>query len=100
MWPKLRADSILFFLLIAVAAFIIAYPELMISHSVSFTVTGDYLIDYVKTFILSSFFYQGGIQLWDSYSQHPFSYYYSTLGMFQLPNFLTGLVYYIFYPFA
>ena len=92
--------KILILFLFSVSLCALFFPELIVTHKVSPLLLGDYNLEYVGSFTLTSFFYQGGIQLWNYFGQMPFLFFYTTLGMFKLPNVLTALVYYCLSPFT
>ena len=85
------------------AAFLLAvviYPEIFLQRGISFANWDDYLIDYQSTFMITGFFYQGGIQLWDYFGQVPHAFLWVTHGMFRLPNLLTSAAYILLSPFT
>ena len=76
------------------------FPEVILQHTTSFLTWGDYLVDYESTFVLTGFFYQGGIELWDFFGQLPHAFFWMTLGMFKLPNLLCSIAYVLLSPFS
>ncbi len=78
----------------------VIFPEIILKHEISFVTFNDYTVDYTTTFALTTFFYQGGIQLWDFFGQMPHTFLMTTLGMFQLPGILTALSFVLLSPFA
>ena len=89
-----------FLFLAAVGVSAIVYPEVFISFKTSFALWNDYCIEYPLTFVLTNFFYQGGIQLWNHYGQLPFFHTYVAYGLFKFPNVLTAIVYCLMAPFC
>jgi len=86
--------------LMAMLLSIFIYPEIYFKPNISFIWWNDYLVEYHTTFVLTSFLYQGGIQLWDFFGQMPHMYVWVTHGMFQLPSILTALVFWLVSPFS
>lgn len=87
--------------LVAALVTVAVYPEIFITFKTSFVMWGEALaIEYPLTFILTSFFYQGGIQLWDFFGQMPFFHTYAVFGLFKFPNLITAITYYILAPFS
>jgi len=76
------------------------FPDTFLLGKSSFFTWSDYLVDYQATFVLSGFFYQGGVQLWDFFGQLPHVFFWVTHGMFRLPDVLTAIVYVLLSPFA
>jgi len=76
------------------------YPEVFVSLKTSFVFWQDYCVEYPLCFILTNFFYQGGLQLWDFFGQMPLTYTYATFGFFKLPNVMTAFVYWLLSPLS
>jgi hypothetical protein len=76
------------------------YSEVFFTFKTSFILWYDYVVEYFMTFILTTYFYQGGIQLWDVYGQMPMDFNFVTMGMFKFQNIVTAILFYIFAPFA
>ena len=87
--------TVLALFLIAVLAFVVIYPQVFIGFKMSFVLWNDYCIDYPLTFVLTNFFYQGGIQLWDYFGQMPYFHTLAVFGLFKFPNVVTAVTYYI-----
>ena len=83
-----QSKTAMMFILFFAAALItvLVYPEVFVYFKTSFVLWQDYCIEYPLTFILTNFFYQGGLQLWDFFGQMPLTYDYATYGLFKLPN--------------
>jgi hypothetical protein len=92
--------TILALFLAAVVITAAVYPDLFITFKTSFILWNDYCIDYPLTFVLTNFFYQGGIQLWDFFGQMPFFHTYAVFGIFKFPNIITAITYYLLAPFS
>ncbi len=86
--------------LMAVLGLLAIYPEVFVTFKTSFVLWNDYCIDYPLTFVLTTFFYQGGIQLWDYFGQMPFFHTYAVFGLFKFPNVITAITYYVLAPFS
>ena len=86
--------------LVAALLLTAVYPEIFITFKTSFILWSDYCIDYPLTFVLTNFFYQGGIQLWDFFGQMPYFHTYAVFGLFKFPNVMTAMVYYALAPFS
>lgn len=84
----------------SVCATIAAYPEVFITFRTGFILWSDYNLEYSLGFILTNFFYQGGLQLWDYFGQMPMAYTYATYGLFKFQNVITALIYFILAPFS
>ena len=91
---------VLWLCLMAVALSVFIFPEIFLKPNISFLWWNDYLADFHETFVLTSFLYQGGIQLWDFFGQMPHMFLWITHGMFKLPNILTALVFGAVSPFS
>jgi hypothetical protein len=98
-FPSTYVTVIVLFL-IAALIFVAVYPEIFITFKLSLTMWDPYIIDYPLTFILTTFFYQGGIQLWDYFGQMPYFHTYAVFGLFKFPNVITAITYYILAPFT
>lgn len=99
---RIKSIFLTVFLLFVAAVLIsvVVYPEIFITFQTSFMLWSDYIIEYVLTFVLTNFFYQGGLQLWDYFGQIPMTHTYATFGMFKFQNVVTALLYYILSPFT
>jgi hypothetical protein len=97
-----RSLTLLVSLLFAAAVLVsvAAYPEVFVMFKHGVVTWSDYNVEYVLTFVLTQFFYQGGIQLWDYYGQIPFDYTLATFGLFKFQNVMTALCYYLLAPFS
>jgi len=91
---------VLILFLAAVALSVIAYPELFLYFKTSVIVWPDYDVEYAPVFALTSFFYQGGIQLWDFFSQMPYVYAFTALGILKFPSLVTAGLYWVLHPFS
>ena len=62
-----RSNAMTMFILFFAAALIsvLVYPEVFVNFKTSFVLWQDYCVEYPLTFVLTNFFYQGGVQLWD-----------------------------------
>jgi len=92
--------TVFFLFLTAAIIFVIAYPELFITFKTSFALWPDVCFDYPLAFVLTNFFYQGGLQLWNFYGQMPFFHTYAVLGLFKFPNVMAAITYYLLAPFS
>lgn len=92
--------KVLYLFLSAALISVLAYPEIFITFKTSFILWYDYVEAYFMTFILTSFFYQGGIQLWDMHGQMPMAYSYLTFGLFKFQNVIAALSFVIAAPFS
>jgi len=92
--------TVLILFLTAALIFVAIYPGLFVSFNTSFIRWGDYNVDYTLTFILTNFFYQGGIQLWNFFGQMPFFHAYAVFGLFKFGNVITAMIYYLLAPFS
>lgn len=92
--------TVLVLFVAAVLISVAVYPEIFITFKISFVLWSDYLIEYPLTFILTNFFYQGGLQLWDFFGQMPFFHTYAVFGLFKFPNVVTAIAYHVLAPFA
>jgi hypothetical protein len=79
---------------------VVIYPEVFVYFKTSFVLWQDYCVEYPLTFVLTNFFYQGGLQLWDFFGQMPLTYVYATFGLFKLPNLISAIAYYLCHPFV
>jgi hypothetical protein len=79
---------------------LIVYPEVYVFMRTSFILWSDYNLEYSLNFILTNFFYQGGLQLWDYYGQMPMTFVYGTYGLCKFQNVVAALLYYVFSPFS
>jgi len=84
----------------AILVYICIYPEIFLSFKTSFTSWNDICVEYPPVFALTSFFYQGGLQLWDFFAQMPYFHSYDTLGLFKFPNVVSAVTYYLLNPFT
>lgn len=94
----MRKIGIIF--VIAAAFTILTYPEVFFGFKTSFILWYDYVQEYFLTFILSSFFYHGGIQLWDMHGQMPMAYTYVTFGIFKFQNIVASLLFVLAAPLS
>lgn len=85
---------------IGLLACAIIFPEIILTGKISFLMWSDHIVDYFETFALTSFFYQGGLQLWDFFGQLPHTYSWLSFGMFKVQNVMTALAYFILSPLA
>ena len=76
------------------------YPEIFVAFKASFVLWSDYCVEYPLTFILTTFLYQGDIQLWNFFGQMPFCHTYAVMGLFKLPNVITAIAFYFLAPFS
>ena len=69
-----QSNIVTIFILFAAAVLITlaVYPEVFFTSHTSFVLWSDYAVEYQLTFTLTSFFYQGGLQLWNYFGQMPF----------------------------
>jgi len=88
--------------LFAAAALILVlvHPEIFITFNITFSSWNDICVEYPPTFALTTFLYQGGLQLWDYFAQMPYFHTYAALGVFKFPNVVTALAYYLLAPFS
>jgi len=98
--PRSNLQTAFWLCLAALIGCALIFPETVLQGKDSFSIWSDYLIDFQSTFVMTGFFYQGGVQLWDFFGQLPHVYFWMTHGMFRLPNVLTALVYVLLSPFA
>ncbi len=100
---KLFQSNIITALVLFAAAVLVSiavYPEVFISSKMSVVIWSDYCVEYAPTFILTTFLYQGGLQLWDFFAQMPYFHTYAVLGLFKFPNVVTAISYYLLAPFT
>lgn len=90
---------ILVLFLIAAAVSVMIYPELFLKFKISPVLWSDYCVEYPLNFILTTFFYQGGLQLWNMFGQMPYYHTYAVEGLFKFPNVVTSIAYYLTAPF-
>lgn len=86
--------------LLTVVLCAIAFPEVIITGKTSFLMWNDRIVDYVQSFALTAFLYQGGLQLWDFFGQMPHTYSFMTFGMLKIENILTAAAYFVLSPFS
>ena len=98
----LRSNFATVFIMFLAAALltVAVYPEVFITFKTSFMLWNDYCVEYPPVFVLTNFFYQGGIQLWDFFGQMPYFHTFATLGLFKFPNVVTALSFYLLEPFC
>jgi len=92
--------TVFFLFAIAVLITVVVYPDTFVNFNVSFVRWDDYTIEYPLTFVLTNFFYQGGLQLWDYFGQMPLFHTYVVNGLFEFSNVVTAITYYVLAPFA
>lgn len=92
------------FILLALAATytigMITDPDYLFFQRQSYTTEHDTEIPYEDTYMLISFFYHGGLQLWDRFDQMNIAFYHLTSGVFTVSNILQAIIYIILAPFV
>lgn len=85
--------------LCAVVLGAICYWNWWIFPNISYFDT-DFYLDFLGSFLLTNFIYQGNVQLWDNFDQMPHAYFCLTYGVYKLPNVLTAITYTLCSPFS
>ncbi|MBL8012722.1 MAG: hypothetical protein JNN05_02630, partial [Candidatus Omnitrophica bacterium] len=100
---RLWHSSAGFILLALMASYLVGMitdPDYLFFQRQAYTCEHDTEIPYQNTFMLISFFYHGGLQLWDRYDQMNIAFYHLTSGVFTVSNVLQSVLYIILSPFA
>ncbi len=99
----LRKSSLLFDIALcfvgAIVLAAICYSDRWLFPNISYFNT-DFYIDFLGSFLLTNFIYQGNVQLWDNFDQMPHAYFCLTYGVYKLPNALTAITYALLSPFS
>ena len=92
--------TVLILFAVSVLVSMIVYPEVYVLFNTGFILWSDDNLEYSLSFILTNFFYQGGLQLWDYFGQMPMTFVYATYGLFKFQNVIAALLYYALSPFS
>lgn len=92
--------TVLILFAVSILISMIVYPEVYVSFNTGFILWSDYNLEYSLSFILTNFFYQGGIQLWDYFGQMPMTFVHATYGLFKFQNVVATLLYCALSPFS